>query len=82
MKKKVLSMLICMTMASAMLFGCGSSDKSDSASADTSKTEEAKDTESNAADKKDDAAADDASSEDKGDSASANASDVLKKETM
>lgn len=79
MKKKVLSMLICMTMASAMLFGCGSSDKSDSASADTSKTEEAKDTESNAADKKDDAAADDASSEDKGDSASANASDVLKK---
>ena len=56
MKKKVLSMLICMTMASAMLFGCGSGDGSDSASADTSKTEEAKDTESTpAADKEEDA---------------------------
>ncbi|MSA04084.1 substrate-binding domain-containing protein [Lactonifactor sp. BIOML-A3] len=61
MKKKVLSMLICMTMASTMLFGCGSGGGSDSASADTSKTEEAKDTESTqAADKEEDASADDA----------------------
>ena len=75
MKKKVLSMLICMTMASTMLFGCGSGGGSDSASADTSKTEEAKDTESTqAADKEEDASADDA-----GDTASADASGVLKK---